>query len=75
MIERMAKVLYEDVAMMSWERATPATRERYYDRVLLLLFALREPTPEMAAAGDVAVWRAMIDAALGGERSENVSGP
>ncbi|MFC4293572.1 hypothetical protein ACFO0A_00710 [Novosphingobium tardum] len=40
----------------------------YRDDAVAVLKTLREPDGSMAAAGDVAVWSRMIDAAIGGQR-------
>lgn len=70
-VERIARVLAGRELSTNAEGADPSAGERvdatwrqYREDALAVLRTLREPSPEMAAAGDVAVWEAMILAAL-----------
>ena len=70
-IERIARVIAGRVVSSNAEGDDPSAGDRvdaiwrdYRDDALSILRTLREPDPAMAAAGDVAVWERMIEAAL-----------
>ena len=70
-IERIARVIAGRVVSSNAEGDDPSAADRvdaiwrdYRDDALSILRTLREPDPAMAAAGDVAVWERMIEAAL-----------
>ena len=72
-VERIARVIAGRVLSVNAE-GEDASASDEVDRVwpdyradaVSILRTLREPDPAMAAAGDVAVWRRMIEAALVG---------
>jgi hypothetical protein len=73
-LERVARVLAGQRLSANGEgqglsvgREVDATWKQYLDDALAVLRTLREPDGPMAAAGDVKVWCAMIQAALGEE--------
>ena len=73
-LERVARVLAGQRLSANGEgqglsvgREVDATWKQYLDDALAVLRTLREPDPQMAAAGDPHVWCAMIHAALGEE--------
>jgi hypothetical protein len=67
MVERVARAIY---AAECWDTATPGF---YQHAARAAIAAMREPTDEMVDAawepsvppGNVAIWQAMIDAAMG----------
>ena len=70
-IERIARVIAGRVVSINAAGDEPSAGDRvdaiwrdYRDDALSILRTLREPDPAMAAAGDVAVWERMIEAAL-----------
>lgn len=70
-IERIARVIAGRVVSSNAEGDDPSAGDRvdaiwrdYRDDALSILRTLREPDPAMAAAGDLAVWERMIEAAL-----------
>jgi len=70
-IERIARVIAGRVVSINADGEDPSAGERvdaiwrdYRDDALSILRTLREPDAAMAAAGDVAVWERMIEAAL-----------
>lgn len=70
-IERIARVIAGRVVSINADGDDPSAGARvdaiwrdYRDDALSILKTLREPDPAMAAAGDVAVWERMIEAAL-----------
>jgi hypothetical protein len=79
LIERVAKAIYEDrngAGCMPWGRRDEAHKEPYRSDARAAIEAMREPTEEMGKAGAdhvrnvsggmSGIYRAMIDAALGG---------
>ena len=73
-IERIARVLAGRAASANAEghgtSAGTIVDESWHDHVddaLAILKTLREPDPVMAAAGDAAVWQAMVEAAIAAE--------
>ncbi|HEV7660120.1 MAG TPA: hypothetical protein VGO55_09775 [Allosphingosinicella sp.] len=70
-VERIARVIAARMASINAEGADAHAAERvdaswrdYRDDALSILRTLRQPDPAMAAAGDVATWERMIEAAL-----------
>ena len=71
LIERIARVIAGRVVSINAGGKDPSAGERvdaiwrdYRGDALSVIRTLREPDPAMAAAGDVAVWERMIEAAL-----------
>lgn len=71
LIERIARVIAGRIVSINADGSDPSAAETvdaiwrdYRADALSILRTLREPDPAMAAAGDVAVWDRMIDAAL-----------
>ncbi len=71
LIERIARVIAGRVVSINANGEDPSAGERvdsiwrdYRGDALSIIRSLREPDPAMAAAGDVAVWERMIEAAL-----------
>ena len=76
LVERIARVLAGRQISINAEGDDPSagpnvdeTWHEHVDDALSILRTLREPDPVMAAAGDVAVWERMVEAALNVERS------
>ncbi len=72
--ERIARVIAGCVASVNAEGENPSAGEwvdshwpDFRGEAMSVLRTLREPDPAMAAAGDLAVWRRMIEAALAEE--------
>ena len=70
-IERIARVIAGRVVSINADGDDPSAGDRvdaiwrdYREDALGVLRTLREPDPAMAAAGDVAIWERMIEAAL-----------
>ena len=70
-VERVARVIAARVVSINAEGDDPSAGDRvdaswrdYRGDALSIIRSLREPDPAMAAAGDVAVWERMIEAAL-----------
>jgi len=70
-IERIARAIAGRVASINADGDDPSAGQRvdqiwpdYRDDAISILKTLREPDPAMAAAGDLAVWQSMIEAAL-----------
>jgi hypothetical protein len=80
LVERIARVIAGRVVSINAGGDDPSAGERvdaiwqdYRDDALSVLRTLREPDENMAAAGDVAVWERMIEAALA-EAGEGAEG-
>lgn len=78
-VERIARVIAGRIVSSNAEGSDPSAGDivdrvwrDYREDALSILRTLREPDPAMAAAGDLAVWERMIEAALA-EAGENVS--
>ena len=70
-IERIARVIAGRVVSINAGGDDPSAADRvdsiwrdYQDDAVSILRTLREPDEKMAAAGDVACWERMIEAAL-----------
>jgi hypothetical protein len=70
-VERIARVIAARVVSINAEGGISSAAERvdeiwsdYRDDAASILHTLREPDPAMAAAGDLAIWERMIEAAL-----------
>ncbi len=79
-IERIARVIAGRIVSVNAGGPDASAGERvdaiwheYREDAISILRTLREPDPKMAAAGDVATWQRMIEAALG-EAGESRSG-
>lgn len=73
-IERIARVIAgralsanADGASLHAGDAVTAAWQEHVEDALSILKALREPDPVMAAAGDPAIWKAMVEAAIAAE--------
>ena len=71
LVERIARVIAGRVVSINADGDDPSAGDRvdaiwrdYRGDAISILRTLREPDPAMAAAGDVAVWQRMIEAAL-----------
>ena len=71
LVERIARVIAGRVVSINAGGDDPSAGERidliwrdYQDEAVSILRTLREPDERMAAAGDVACWERMIEAAL-----------
>lgn len=76
LVERIARILAgrdrsinAEGSSASASNAVDATWPDYVDDAVAILRTLREPDPAMAAAGDVDIWSAMVEAALEAEES------
>lgn len=76
LVERIARVLAGRQISINAEGDDPSagpnvdeTWHEYVEDALSILRTLREPDPVMAAAGDVATWERMVEAALNVERT------
>lgn len=74
MIERVARVLYEDEIGAGFDETYNERKTRFLDRARRVVAAMREPTDEMRDAGraelrnnrtEAAIYCAMIDEVLG----------
>ena len=72
LIERIARVIAGRFVSINADGDDASAGERvdsiwrdYREDAISILRTLREPDPSMMAAGDVAVWQRMIEAALG----------
>ena len=79
LIERIARIIAARVVSInagggdaSAGTLVDAIWDDYRDDALSIIRTLREPDPAMAAAGDVALWERMVEAALA-EAGEKVS--
>jgi hypothetical protein len=70
-VERVARVLAGAALSSNAEGSDPSAGEKidlawreHVNQALAVLHTLREPDEEMAAAGDVEVWRRMVEAAI-----------
>lgn len=71
LVERIARVIAGRVVSINSGGADAHAGERideiwpdYREDALSIIRTLREPDPAMAAAGDVEMWRRMVEAAL-----------
>ena len=71
-VERVARVLAGAALSSNAEGSDPSAGEKidlawreHMNQALAVLHTLREPDEEMAAAGDVDVWRKMVEVAIG----------
>lgn len=76
-VERIARVIAARMVSLNAEGDDPSAADRvdaiwrnYRDDAVSVLRTLREPDPAMAAAGDVANWERMIEAALAEAEAE-----
>jgi hypothetical protein len=72
LVERVARVLAGAAHSSNAEGSDPSAAEKidlvwrqHVNEALAVLHTMREPDPEMAAAGDADTWRKMIEAAIG----------
>jgi hypothetical protein len=70
-VERVARVLAGAALSSNAEGSDPSAGEKidlawreHVNQALAVLHTLREPDPQMAAAGDTEVWRKMVEAAI-----------
>lgn len=70
-VERIARVIAARVLSINAEGEDASASDEvdrawmdYREDAVAILKTLREPDPAMAAAGDLAIWRRMIEAAL-----------
>lgn len=70
-VERIARVLAGAALSSNAEGSDPSAGEKidlawreHVNQALAVLHTLREPDPDMAAAGDAEVWRKMVEAAI-----------
>jgi hypothetical protein len=75
LVERIARVLAGAALSSNAEGSDPSAAEKidrvwreHMNQALAVLHTIREPDDEMASAGDAAVWRKMVEAAI----AENV---
>jgi hypothetical protein len=71
-VERVARVLAGAALSSNAEGSDPSAGDKidlawpqHVNQALAVLHTLREPDEEMAAAGDVDMWRKMVEAAIG----------
>jgi hypothetical protein len=71
-VERIARVLAGAALSSNAEGSDPSAGEKidlawpeHVDQAVAVLHTLREPDEAMAAAGDVDVWRKMVEVAIG----------
>ena len=71
-VERIARVLAGAALSSNAEGSDPSAGEKidlawpeHVDQAVAVLHTLREPDEAMAAAGDVDVWRKMVEIAIG----------
>jgi len=81
-VERIARVLagrqLSGNALGLEEHASTSVDMEWKDRIpdaVAILRTLREPDAQMAAAGDVEIWRAMVTAALDGHADVQGTNP
>ena len=70
-VERVARVLAGAALSSNAEGSDPSAGEKidqvwreHVNQALAVLHTMREPDADMAAAGDVDVWRKMVEAAI-----------
>jgi hypothetical protein len=75
LVERIARVLAGAALSSNAEGSDPSAAEKidrvwreHMNQALAVLHTIREPDDEMTSAGDAAVWRKMVEAAI----AENV---
>jgi flagellar biosynthesis regulator FlaF len=71
LVERIARVLAGAALSSNAEGSDPSAAEKidrvwreHMNQALAVLHTIREPDDEMASAGDAAVWRKMVYAAI-----------
>ena len=71
LVERIARVLAGAAHSSNAEGSDPSAGEKidqvwreHVNQALAVLHTMREPDEDMAAAGDVDVWRKMVEAAI-----------
>ena len=71
LVERIARVLAGAALSSNAEGSDPSAGEKvdlawreHMNQALAVLHTMREPDEDMAAAGDVDVWRKMVEAAI-----------
>ena len=71
LVERIARVLAGAALSSNAEGSDPSAAEKidrvwreHVNQALAVLHTIREPDDEMASAGDAAVWRKMVEAAI-----------
>ena len=71
LVERIARVLAGAAHSSNAEGTDPSAGEKidqvwreHVNQALAVLHTMREPDADMAAAGDVDVWRKMVEAAI-----------
>lgn len=71
LVERIARVLAGAAHSSNAEGSDPSAGEKidqvwreHVNQALAVLHTMREPDADMAAAGDVDVWRKMVEAAI-----------
>ena len=71
LVERVARVLAGAAHSSNAEGSDPSAGEKvdqvwrqHVNQALAVLHTMREPDEDMAAAGDVDVWRKMVEAAI-----------
>jgi hypothetical protein len=72
LVERVARVLAAAAHSSNAEGSDPSAAEKidkvwpeHVNQALAVLHTMREPDEEMAAAGDVDMWRKMVEVAIG----------
>jgi len=72
LVERIARVLAGAALSSNAEGSDPSAGEKvdlawreHVNQALAVLHTLREPDQDMAAAGDLDVWRKMVEVAIG----------
>ena len=72
LVERIARVLAAAAHSSNAEGSDPSAGEKvdlvwheHVNQALAVLHTMREPDEDMAAAGDVDVWRKMVEVAIG----------
>ncbi len=72
LVERIARVLAGAAHSSNAEGSDPSAGEKvdlvwreHVNQALAVLHTMREPDEDMAAAGDVDMWRKMVEAAIG----------
>jgi hypothetical protein len=72
LVERIARVLAGAAHSSNAEGSDPSAAEKidkvwpeHVNQALAVLHTMREPDEEMAAAGDVDMWRKMVEVAIG----------
>jgi hypothetical protein len=71
LVERIARVLAGAAHSSNAEGSDPSAGEKidrlwreHVNQALAVLHTMREPDPEMAAAGDAEMWSKMVEAAI-----------